>query len=330
MSNLFTQLELTQKNRLDDKDYVWLCVGKNKDKFVVKTDNLYREIEWYTIFQSEYQRQCEQGNISVLKLPNLCGFWLDQWAVFEYINGYNLRSEKELLGINISESKYFPSVIKLFWDVKRVLLATENSWPIEDGMPTLSSWYEGMVTRSIVSIMKTSLKTKIISEGKTETSISIVKSWSKRNISYAKLEPTFGVFGQYQIILSEREKTFYLTDFGDHIRKRAPFHDIVWLMKWDLLRFSDSEIEDKRCCIRYLNKMKESFYKFSPKDRCFSKNIYDALFFINALEMITRCVENLAHKERNHLEYTQESYQEKLLTMLDFLYEYVLRELQKH
>lgn len=326
---LFSRLGIISKKQLDGKDYVWLCTGKNGDRFVFKTDNLYREVEWYRLFHSEYERQCGQGGISVLKLPNLCGFWLDQWVVFEYIDGYNLRFEKEFLGINITESTYFLKIIELFWEVKRILFATRDVWPTEDGMLTLSDWYEGMIKRSISSMAIAPQKMMIVKE-KIDTSVTAVKLWSERNSDYSQLEPTFGVFGQYQIIASKDGAFLYLTDFGDHIRKRCPYHDIAWLMKWDILRFSESEIEDKESGVRYVEKMKDSFYELSPKEHLLPRDVYSALFYINTLEMLVRCIENLVHAERNHLQYGSEDYREKLFGAIDFLFESVLQKLQQH
>lgn len=311
---------------IDDKPNVFLCTDYSQ-KYVIKIGDSRIERKYYELFRLEYEKQLKNKKISVLKIPALLDF-SDEWIIFEYIDGYNLRLEKEVLGINIVDSKYFSNIAKLFWEVKRVLLDIKNLPYESNNEETLLGWYEEMVLRWYLPIKK-NLGIEIIDERIFYESISVVKEWATSNSDHINLEATFGVFGQYQIIAPQKDSSLYLTDFGDHIRMRLAYHDLAWLFKWDILRFSEREFLNIDIGILYIEKIRSGFCKFMPEDMFVQRFVYDAQFYINILEILVRCKENIYYKSRNHLGKKSDEYISILSSYIDNLFIIVLNKLRQ-
>lgn len=306
------------------KNFVVLCASEKYGNIILKTDNLQNE---YIVYK-EIRKIIKSKQFKYLKFPKIIEKGMD-YLIIEFMKGNKADDDFYFYKQNFLKLPYYELILRAFWELKSLLdnNSVMKNLSKKDCPPnlTIDDWFKKAIKKQCGLILKNKTR-KLIDKEFTEKIIENVTKWCRKNKQFNHLCLTFGVFGQYQLII--RENRVYLTDFGGHLEFRAPFHDLAWLMKWEILHLPYCRlVSDFECLLKNLKTFEEKAYFLAPQIYREKINFeqFRQLYAINFLEILFRCKENISRKNTNHIRF----FQDKHLWLLNNFIDNLIKEYAK-
>lgn len=307
-------------------DYVVLCRDATGRKVVLKTDNMQREVEIYEVLIKHFDPK-RWLSLDLVRFLD----YSDDYIVMKYVEGID--PNREILDgeRDVMRFRYFPLMVRGFWDLKDFLAqAAKNVTAIDiemtkPGEPTVYEWLRIKPMKwAQVAQEKDHAKT-LLQPSITDILGKALRAQAGNPTFQRQLVPQFGVYGPHQMII--REGRVVLFDFGGHLKWRPELYDAVWPLWWQLLHLTEEWLEPERRedVKRYVAVYQDSFWSAAPGEyqRKVRREGFDALFLAVLVERLIGCHIDILRRPDNHLREQSDTYVGKLAKMVgDLLIHY--------
>jgi hypothetical protein len=301
-------------------DYVILCTDEQGRKVVLKTDNMEHEPEIHSVLTNHFD-SARWPSLDIVRFLEATG----DYIIMEFVGGVDPYREIVDGERDIMRFRYFPLIVRAFWELKDFLSRAARDVSAVDvemtkpGEPTVYEWLR-LKPAKWGDYAKEKYGQPLLPDQVRERLEEAIRFQADNPMFQRPLVPQFGVYGPHQMII--RDGRVVLFDFGGHLKWRPELYDAVWPLWWQLLHFKEEWLEgDRREDVkRYIARYENAFWQVAPE--AYTKEVshdkYHALFLAVLVERLVGCHIDIL-KKTGSLSQESETYLGKLATMVDDL-----------